>query len=98
MEGYPAIDGVIRVDSYWCHSTIIADNSSNNESEGVKGDVDSPGLRFVTLFCDDQRVPLPAALVDIISAQGEKVVPGAIERLHEVAYQIQQQQQPNRSS
>lgn len=93
LQGFPPVDGVIRVDNYWylshdddvsgemsvvvccrCHSTILAD-----------AEVDAPGLRFVTVFCDDQKVPLPAALVDLISAQGEKVVPGAIERLYEVA-------------
>lgn len=85
------------MDRYWCHSTIVGDDT-----------VDAPGCRFVTIFSDDQKVPLPAALVDIISAQvrlwrlhryacvsevqGEKVVPGAIERLHKIAQEQQQQQ------
>jgi hypothetical protein len=61
----------------------------SDSPDAANASVDSPGLRFVTVFCDDQKVPLPAALVDVISAQGEKVVPGAIERLYHVAKDLQ---------
>ena len=83
LSGFPAVEGVIRVDNYRCHSTIISDPREGPAS------VDTPGLRYVTIFCDDQRVPLPASIVDLISAQGEKVVPGAIQRLHEVAREME---------
>lgn len=83
LPGFPAVEGVIRVDNYRCHSTIISEPGEGPPS------VDAPGLRYVTVFCDDQRVPLPAAIVDLISAQGEKVVPGAIQRLHEVASEME---------
>jgi hypothetical protein len=35
--------------------------------------VDEVGMKFVTIFCDDQKVPLPAMVVDVLSHQGEKV-------------------------
>jgi hypothetical protein len=92
MPGYPAIEGVIRVDNYWCESTIMSDRR-----EAADSSIDSPGLRFVTVFCDDQKVPLPAALLDIISAQGEKVVPGSIERLYEVAKDAERRANKGRS-
>ena len=31
--------------------------------------VDLPGMSFITLFCDDQKVPLPSTIVDILSKQ-----------------------------
>lgn len=83
LPGFPEVEGVIRVDNYRCHSTIVSEPSQGPPS------VDSPGLRYVTVFCDDQKVPLPAAIVDLISAQGEKVVPGAIQRLHAVAREME---------
>lgn len=47
--------------------------------------VDLPGTRFVTIFCDDSKVPLPAKVVDMISAQAEKVVPESMRSLHKAA-------------
>jgi hypothetical protein len=51
--------------------------------------VDLPGVSFITLFCDDQKVPLPSTIVDILSKQGEKVVPDSINRLHETAREVE---------
>jgi len=47
--------------------------------------LDQPGLSFVTVFCDEAKVPLPPTIVDLISSQAEKVVPDSIARLHAVA-------------
>lgn len=49
-----------------------------------------PGMRFVTIFCDDQKVPLPPRLVDMLSKMAEKVVPESFARLHEVAKEVEQ--------
>mmetsp|Transcript_10094 Transcript_10094/g.22706 ORF Transcript_10094/g.22706 Transcript_10094/m.22706 type:complete len:80 (+) Transcript_10094:106-345(+) len=48
-----------------------------------------PGMRFVTIFCDDQKVSLPNSVVDVLSTQGEKVVPASIEKLHLVARELE---------
>lgn len=85
----PVKSGVIRVDNYWCKSVFIsAATTPASPSEGVSP-VDVPGMRFVSVFCDDQKVPLPPMVVDILSAQGEKVVPDSIARLHAVARGIE---------
>merc|ERR1712146_808013 len=47
--------------------------------------IDLPGTRFVTIFCDDSKVPLPAKIVDMISTQAEKVVPESMRSLHSAA-------------
>eukprot|EP01038_Epipyxis_sp_PR26KG_P006826 gene6826-9346_t len=52
-----------------------------------------PGMRFVTIFCDDQKIPLPPQVMDFLSKQAEKVVPGSIEALHKVATQIESNKQ-----
>ena len=72
------------------------DNNSNSDEQDAKQSssstsfshiaaVDLPGTSFITLFCDDQKVPLPPTIVDILSKQGEKLVPDSISSLHEVA-------------
>ena len=50
-----------------------------------KSAIDTPGTRFVTIFCDDSKVPLPARVVDMISTQAEKVVPDSMRSLHAAA-------------
>eukprot|EP01036_Dinobryon_divergens_P038601 gene38601-50697_t len=82
----PVKKGVIRVDNYWCRSAFI---SSKPTAASAMTAVDVPGMHFVTVFCDDQKVPLPPMVVDILSAQGEKVVPDSIARLHAVARTIE---------
>ena len=48
----PKAKGSIRVDQYWCHSTFFCGSKT-----AVKGaTVETPGMRFVTIFCDDQKV------------------------------------------
>jgi len=49
-----------------------------------------PGMRFVTIFCDDQKVPLPATVVDVLSKQGEKVVPASVSKLHVIARNLEE--------
>jgi hypothetical protein len=68
-------DHVIRVDRYWCQSTVFA----------TKESIDKPGMKFVTFFCDDQQIPLPNKLVDLLCKAGERVVPESMTNLHKVA-------------
>jgi hypothetical protein len=58
--------------------------------------VDLPGTSFITLFCDDQKVPLPPTIVDILSKQGEKLVPDSISSLYEVARGVEKERQEKR--
>ena len=46
---------------------------------------DTPGTEFVTIFCDDSKVPLPGKVIDMISTQAEKVVPDSMRRLRDAA-------------
>lgn len=51
---------------------------------------DLKGTQFVTIFCDDSKVPLPSRVVDMISTQAEKVVPDSMRSLHEAAASLQE--------
>jgi hypothetical protein len=50
---------------------------------------DLKGTQFVTIFCDDSKVPLPSRVVDMISTQAEKVVPDSMRSLHKAATSLQ---------
>lgn len=52
-----------------------------------------PGVRFVTIFCEDQKVPLHPKIVAMLSKVAEKVVPESFARLHEVAREEELRQQ-----
>ena len=54
-----------------------------------KPEIDRPGTRYVTIFCDDQKMPLPRTVVDMISRHAEKMVPGSIGRLNDAAKVVQ---------
>lgn len=47
-----------------------------------------PGVQFVSLFCDDNKAPLPKSIVDLISSFAEKSVPESITRLYEIAKKL----------
>lgn len=47
--------------------------------------LDQPGVRFVSLFCDDQQVPLPSAVIDALSSYGERMAMSSVLRLRSVA-------------
>lgn len=64
-------------------------SSLNEDKDNIGKDIDLPGTSFVTLFCDDARVPLPPQIVDLLSKQAEKLVPSSIERLYVVARDVQ---------
>jgi hypothetical protein len=73
-----------------------ASSTASGADDAVAGDVsavDLPGTSFITLFCDDQKVPLPTTIVDILSKQGEKLVPDSITSLHEVARGVEKERQ-----
>jgi hypothetical protein len=44
--------------------------------------VDKPGMRFVTIFCDDQQVPLPPKLIDLLS-KVQPTAPGYRDHSHQ---------------
>eukprot|EP01031_Cornospumella_fuschlensis_P032813 gene32813-39673_t len=49
-----------------------------------------PGMQFVTIFCDDQKVPLHPTIVDMIASHAEKVVPTSIQKLYEIAKLVEE--------
>lgn len=46
---------------------------------------DKPGVKFVSVFCDDQKVPLPSMIVDALSKQAERMAAQNIVKLHKTA-------------
>jgi len=76
------VDGALRVDKYWCHSTFFSncENNKGKEIGGVKM-FDKPGLSYVTIFCDDTNVALPASVIDLLSRHAEKTVPSSMKVL-----------------
>ena len=74
------VDGALRVDRYWCHSTFF---STQDESRGRSKMFDIPGLSYVTIFCDDTNVALPASVIDLLSRHAEKTVPSSMNTLFE---------------
>jgi len=68
----------VRVDKYWCHSTLLATQ-----------DIESPGLKFVTIFCDEQRVPLPPKMTNVLASFAEQSVPDLFQRLVDVAKDVE---------
>ena len=76
------VDGALRVDKYWCHSTFFSncENNKGKEIGGVKM-FDKPGLSCVTIFCDDTNVALPASVIDLLSRHAEKTVPSSMKVL-----------------
>ena len=73
-------------------AAVVDAATAGAAAEGVAA-VDLPGTSFITLFCDDQKVPLPTTIVDILSKQGEKLVPDSISSLHEVARGVEKERQ-----
>jgi hypothetical protein len=49
-----------------------------------------PGVQFVTLFCDDNQVPLPKTMMDLVSSFAEKMVPDSFQRLYDTAKKLDQ--------
>jgi hypothetical protein len=70
---------VMRVDKYWCHTTVISTNDNIDNKNGCK---------FCTFFCDDVQIPLPTKLVDLLCKAGERVVPDGMYSLHRLAKSI----------
>lgn len=46
---------------------------------------DKPGVKFVSVFCDDQKVPLPSMIVDALSKQAERMAAQSIVKLHKIS-------------
>lgn len=55
-----------------------------------RNNVCKPGMQFVTIFCDDQKVPLHPTIVDMIASHAEKVVPTSIQKLYEIARLVEE--------
>ena len=83
-EGHEQIDDNNSGSNSEKQSPAHSSTTSSSSSSHIAA-VDLPGTSFITLFCDDQKVPLPPTIVDILSKQGEKLVPDSISSLHEVA-------------
>ena len=81
------VDGALRVDKYWCHSTFFATVDGSNKKGGTgrlggsKMMFDTPGLSYVTMFCDDTNVALPTSVIDLLSRHAEKTVPSSMKVL-----------------
>jgi len=90
-RGRPTCDPKRNIKRISSDPSVPSDESTSKKyhDRSAPRNIDRPGMKFVTIFCDDQKVPLPAAVTDILSKQGEKVVPGSISRLHEVAKELQ---------
>ena len=76
----------------------VTRDTSNSKSrrklsaEEIKASILSrPGTGFVTIFCDDAKVPLPTRIIDLIATQAEKQVPESINKLHQAAQKIPKQ-------
>lgn len=70
------ISHLLKVDnSKHCQSNDVFSKimSTTRHSSSKFRNIDLPGMKFVTIFCDDQKVPLPNSVTDILSKQGEKV-------------------------
>ena len=76
----------MRIHIYYNYFTV---HSINNDNDNVN-------LFFVLQTIINNinshshyQVPLPPRVVDVLSAQGEKVVPASLHRLHQVARDLQ---------
>ena len=61
--------------------------ASEGEATGSSA-LDEPGLTFVTHFCDDQDMPLPTSIMDMIARVAEKQVPASMMELYGVARRL----------
>ena len=50
---YKPVDKVVRVDSYESRAAFI---STVSPSQGSVHPIHKPGVKFVTVFCDEQKV------------------------------------------
>ena len=56
-----------------------------HKSSPVDSVYDKPGVKFVSVFCDDQKVPLPSMIVDALSKQAERMAAQSIVKLHKTS-------------
>jgi hypothetical protein len=55
-----------------------------------------PGVQFVSIFCDDNKTPLPKKMMDIISSFAEKSASESINRLYEIGLTIDENEKLER--
>lgn len=80
----PSVDKVIRVDKYRCFSVFLSSPSTPG-----KPDLDTLGVSYASVFCDDTKVALPGAVVDLISKHAEKIVPNSMNKLFSYCTNLQ---------
>lgn len=78
-------DGAMRVDKYFCQSIFF---STAKAVPYGRSYLDTPGIAYVTLFCDDTKVSLPSSVIDLISKHAEKTFPSSMNRLFEFCRQL----------
>jgi hypothetical protein len=72
---WPMNNGSVRVDKYKCKSIFYSNNIGKQTS------CDLPGLFYVSMFCDDTKVALPAKVIDLLSRHAEKSFPDSMNKL-----------------
>ena len=80
--------GLVSADN----DSSVGDLPGSVQQQPVILPVDLPSVRFVTIFCDDQKVPLPNYITDLLSKAGENVVPSSIDAILEDCRRISFQQ------
>lgn len=79
MPGLPALTNNLN------GKLMAMANNAKNKLDGAKSPLESPGTSFITIFCDDAKVPLPPRIIDMIAHQAEKQVPESMQDLYEAA-------------
>ena len=79
----PPVEKVIRVDKYRCFSVFLSAPKTG------KPDLDAAGVSYVSVFCDDTKVALPSAVVDLVAKHAEKVVPNSMNKLFAYCLKVQ---------
>jgi hypothetical protein len=79
MPGLPALTNNLN------GKLMAMANSAKNKLDGARSPLESPGTSFITIFCDDAKVPLPPRIIDMIAHQAEKQVPESMQDLYEAA-------------
>jgi hypothetical protein len=72
---FATVNNVIRVDKYRCF-TVLFSSSICGECN-----VDKTGCSYVSVFCDDTKLALPSAVIDLVGKQAEKLVPISMKKL-----------------
>jgi hypothetical protein len=67
------------------HAIHSVTHHGHHKGSSVDSVYDKPGVKFVSVFCDDQKVPLPSMIVDALSKQAERMAAQSIVKLHKTS-------------